>query len=91
MTGYCSTTTNLPINLQFFIFAKVIMLPQLYHVPLQVYKPPRRGRAVRKNTGTKQKWPRETQSSAYANWLSTPTYLSRVITIIHIIKLYFYA
>ena len=39
---------------------------------------PERERAVRKNSGTKQKWQRETQSSTikYAPEFSTPSYFS---------------
>ena len=42
-------------------------------------KPPGRERAVRKNTGTKRKWPHETQSSTYAPGLSTTSYRARIV------------
>ena len=59
----------------------VFTLPQPHHVtashPSPDYNPPKRGRAVRKNTWTKQKRQRETQLSTYAPGLSTLSYLSR--------------
>ena len=44
---------------------------------LQVIRP-ERGRAVRKNTGTKQKWQLGTQSSTNATGLPTPFYISSI-------------
>ena len=55
-------------------------LPQPYHAktphPSTGDKPIQQGRAVRKNTETKENWLRETQSSTDAQRLSTFSYLS---------------
>ena len=54
-------------------------LSQPHHVtashPSSGDKPPELWREIRKNTGTKQKWTRETQYFIYAQGLSTPSYL----------------
>ena len=62
------------------VFGPFLQFPQPHHVtvshPSPCDEPPERSRAVRKNTGTKQKCSRETQSSACAPGLCTTSYLS---------------
>ena len=67
------------INYAFFIFYSNRIMKRHPTPASPGYKPLKHGRAVRKKTRNKQKWPRETQSSTYAPGLSTPFYLSRSI------------
>ena len=57
----------------------LLTVSQPHHVPASHPSPGDNNHsAVRKNTGTKQKWLHETQSSTYVPGLSTPSNLSRI-------------
>ena len=54
----------------------------LKFTPTALYRPtapPQSGRAVQNGTGTKQKLRRKTQSSTYASWLSTTSFLLQIV------------
>ena len=73
--GSCAFTSVVAPFLQFIPTPSCNGIPPLS----RCNKSPERGRAVRRNTGTTQKWPREIQSSTYGPELSTPFYLSRIV------------